>query len=79
VSARKSYDIVVRFPSKKLADEFCGQMSDGAGEGFCDFSFFRQKEGTDGKKNSDYEVVKTAEGEIPEGTRVFFVNGLFEP
>lgn len=49
------YDIIVRFPTKKLADEFCGQMSDGFGEGFCDFSYYRQKEGTTGRKNSDYE------------------------
>ena len=74
-----SYDIVVRFPSKKLADEFCGQMSDGFGEGYCDFSFWRLKEGTDGKKKEDFEKVTTAEGEIPAGTRVFFVKSIFLP
>ena len=73
-----SYDIVVRFPSKAMADKFCGQMSDGFGENFCDFSFHRQKKGTDGKKASDYERVVTAEGEIPAGTKVFFVNSIEE-
>lgn len=32
------HDIIVRFPSKEMADYFCGQMSDGFGEGFCDFT-----------------------------------------
>ena len=54
-----SYDIVVRFPDKKMADEFCGQMSDGFGEGLCDFDFHKQKEGTDGTKNSHYEKITT--------------------
>jgi hypothetical protein len=35
----KPYQIIVEFPSKKLGEEFCGQMSDGFGEGLCDFSF----------------------------------------
>lgn len=67
-----SYDIIVRFPNKKIADEFCGQMSDGIGENFCDFSFWRQKDGTDGSKPSDFERV--TEGDRP----VYFVNDLFE-
>jgi hypothetical protein len=69
------YDIIVRFPTKKLADEFCGQMSDGFGEGFCSFEHYRQKEGTTGKKNSDYEKVTSS---APEGTRVYFVDRIFE-
>jgi hypothetical protein len=69
------YDIIVRFPTKKLADEFCGQMSDGFGEGFCDFSYYRQKEGTTGRKNSDYEEVTSS---APEGTKVYFVDRIFE-
>ena len=65
------FDIIVRFPSKEIADGFCGQMSDGFGENFCDFSFRKKKEGTDGKKISDYE-------EIYEGEkRVYFVNNIF--
>jgi hypothetical protein len=67
------YDIVVRFPNKKIADEFCGQMSDGFGEGFCDFSFHRQKPGTDGKKSDDYEEVYDEQNH-----RVYFMNRIFE-
>lgn len=70
-----SYDIIVRFPNKKLADEFCGQMSDGFGEGLCDFSFWQQKPGTTGKKNSDFVKVTSS---APEGTPVFFVNSITE-
>lgn len=33
-----AFQIVIEFPTKELADEFCGQMSDGFGEGLCDFS-----------------------------------------
>lgn len=64
------YDIIVRFPNKKLADEFTGQMSDGFGEGLCDFSYHKQLPGTDGTKNSHY--VKVKEGNTP----VFFVNNI---
>lgn len=67
-----SYDIIVRFPNKKIADEFCGQMSDGFGEGLCDFSFWRQKPGTTGKKQSDFEKV------VEDGKPVFFVDEIFE-
>ena len=67
-----SYDIIVRFPSKKLADEFCGQMSDGFGEGFCDFSFWLQKPGTTGRKKSDFEKI------TEDGKDVFFVNSIKE-
>jgi len=66
------YDIIIRFPDKKMADEFAGQMSDGFGEGLCDFSFWQQKPGTDGKSNSDF--VKVREGDKP----VYFVNKIFE-
>jgi hypothetical protein len=67
-----SYDIIVRFPSKKLAQEFTGQMSDGVGESFCDFSYWQKLPNTDGTKASDF--VKVTEGETP----VFFVNSIFE-
>ena len=69
------YDIIVRFPTKKLADEFCGQMSDGFGEGFCDFSFWQQKPGTNGKKEDDFEKVTSS---APNGTEVYFVKSIFE-
>jgi hypothetical protein len=67
-----SYDIIVRFPNQKTADKFAGQMSDGIGENYCDFSHWRQKEGTDGKKQEDFE--KVFEG----GKRVYFVSEIFE-
>lgn len=69
-----AYDIIVRFPSKELADEFCGQMSDGFGENFCNFSYWQQKPGTDGKKRADFEAVTSS---APEGTPVFFVGEIF--
>jgi hypothetical protein len=67
------YEIVVRFPSKKVAEEFASQMSDGFGKGLCDFSHFKQKEGTDGTHAKDYEQVFDA-----AGRRVYFVSRLFE-
>jgi hypothetical protein len=69
------YDIIVRFKSKAEADAWCGQMSDGAGEGWCDFSFWHQKPGTDGTKDSHFEKVKDS---APPGTPVFFMNELFD-
>lgn len=70
-----AYDIIVRFPDKETADEWCGQMSDGFGEGYCDFSFWKQKEGTDGTKKEHFEKVQAS---APEGTPVFFMNRIFE-
>jgi hypothetical protein len=67
------YDIIVRFPTKEMADEFCSQMSDGWGEGFCNFSYWQQKPNTDGKNNSDFEKVTSS---APEGTPVFFVKSI---
>lgn len=68
----KAYDIIIRFPNKEMADEFCAQMSDGFGEGFCDFSFWQQKSGTEGTKHEDFEEVTDG------GRRVFFVKEIFE-
>ena len=68
-----AYDIIVRFPSKELADRFCGQMSDGFGEGFCDFSAYRQVPNTTGTRKEHFEEVH--EGE----RRVYFVTDIFEP
>lgn len=67
-----SYDIIVRFPDKKTAEMFVGQISDGFGENVCDFSHWRQKEGTDGKEPADFE--KVTEG----GKRVYFVSEMFK-
>lgn len=70
-----AYDIILRFPDKKLADEFCGQMSDGFGEGLCDFSFWEQLPETDGTKQEHYRKVRSS---APEGTEVYFVNSIIE-
>ena len=67
------YDIIVRFKSKKDADYFCGQMSDGFGEGLCDWSPWRQKPNTTGKSMKDFEKVTSS---APEGTKVFFVEDI---
>lgn len=67
------YDIIVRFPSKEVADEFCDQMCDGFGEDFCDFKWHRLKPGCTGKQRNDYERV------YEDGKGVFFVNEVFEP
>ena len=66
------HQIIIEFPTKKLADEFCGQMSDGFGENFCDFSFWRQKTNTDGTKNEHYEKVQDG------NRRIYYVNSIFE-
>lgn len=67
-----SYDIIVRFPTKEVADEFCGQMSDGFGEGLCDFKGSERIPGTDGTKNSHYRRVED------KGMPVYFVDRIFE-
>lgn len=69
------YQIIVRFPNKKIADKWIGQMTDGIGEGLCDFNPWIQKPGTSGKKDSDF---KQMTGSAPEGTPVFEVNEIFE-
>lgn len=68
----KHYDIIVRFPHKELADEFCGQMSDGFGEGFCDFNRNILKQGASGKSRDDFERL------ISDGLKVYHVNDLFD-
>ncbi len=65
-----SFDIIVRFPTEELAEQFCSQMSDGFGENFCDFNYSHKKEGTDGNKMEDYEQV------IEDGKRVYFVDWI---
>jgi len=69
------YDIIVRFPSKKMAEDWTGQMCDGFGEGFCDFTPWQQKLGTDGKKREHFERVT---GAAPEGTEVWFMKSMEE-
>lgn len=69
-----NHQIVIEFPSKKLMKEFCAQMSDGWGEGFCDFSFYRQIEGTDGTKREHFFRVTDE-----SGRDVYFVDDVFEP
>ena len=55
-------------------DQFCGQMSDGFGEGFCNWTRWRQKPGTTGKNHGDFEQVK----DKATGLDVFFVKEIFE-
>lgn len=68
-----SYQIILEFPNKKVADEFCGQMSDGFGENFCNFSFHRQKPDTDGTQAEHYEEVVDE-----QGRRTYFVAEIFD-
>lgn len=68
-----SYDIIVRFPTKEIADYFCRQMSDGFGEGFCDFNGWKKIEGKDGSDISHFEQITSS---APEETPVFFVNWI---
>jgi hypothetical protein len=68
----ESYDIIVRFPSKEIADEFCDQMCDGFGEGLCDFTPWKRKAGTDGTKLSDFSRVKEGDREV------WFMNRIFD-
>lgn len=70
-----AYDIIVRFPSKEMADEFCSQMSDGFGEGLCDFSFWER---TPTGKAIDSFIYKKVTSSAPLGTPVFFVNWIEE-
>jgi len=70
---QKPYDIVIRFPNKKMAEEWCGQMSDGFGEGFCDFNCWQQKPDTDGTKHEHFEKITNK-----NGTPVYFVKDIFE-
>ena len=67
------YDIIVRFPTKELADEWCGQMSDGFGENFCDFAHWKRKDGTDGSKREHFEKIVGLSGEP-----VYFVTKIFD-
>lgn len=66
---------VERYETVELAEEghakwleFCDQMSDGFGEGFCDFSFYEEDSGKFKKVTSS----------APEGTKVYFVNSITE-
>ena len=68
-----AHQIIIEFPTEKIANEFCDQMSDGSGENLCDFSHHRQKPGTDGTKNEHYEEVHD-----DKGRRTYFVSDIFE-
>ena len=66
-----THDIIVRFPNKEMADYWCGQMSDGLGEDWCAFNFWRQIDGTDGGRLEHYKRVTSS---APDGTEVYFVD-----
>lgn len=68
-----AHQIVIEFPTKEMADRFCGQMSDGFGEQFVDFSFYQQIPGTDGKSREHYRKVKD---EL--GRDVYFITHMEE-
>ena len=38
-------EIIIIFKNKELQDEFIGQMMDGIGENFCDFSHWHKENG----------------------------------
>ena len=59
-----AYQIIIEFPNKAVANEFCGQMSDGFGENFCDFDFYKLEKGTYKEVHKDKK-------------RVFFVNEVY--
>ena len=69
-----AYQIVVEFPTKGMADAFCGQMSDGFGENFCIFSAYKQKEGTDGTRDEHY-----TEETDEKGRHIFYVKAVLKP
>ena len=68
-----AFQIVVEFPNEETANHFCGQLSDGFGEKYCDFSFHRQKENTSGKNAEDWEEIYDT-----EGRRIYYVNKMFQ-
>jgi len=65
------YQIIIEFPNKKIADEWCGQMSDGFGEDYCDFSHWYQLPNTDDKSKNHY-IKKYDE----HGRQIFYINNL---
>jgi hypothetical protein len=67
------FQIVIEFPNKEMADEFCGQMSDGFGEGLVHFSHWKQLPNTDGKKPEHFIKVYDE-----KGRPVFFVDEIYE-
>lgn len=67
------YDVVVRFSSKEIAEKFMMQMSDGFGEGFCDFSVWNKTE-----INGKNEYSKLCVSEVETDTPVCFVNKIYE-
>ena len=67
------YDIVVRFPSKEIAEEFTSQMSDGFGEGSFNFSVWDKTE-INGKR----EYSKLCVSEVETDTPVYFMNEIYE-
>lgn len=68
------YQIIIEFPNKEVSDIFCGQMSDGFGENLCDFSHWKQTDGTDGTKKEHFKKMLDE-----TGRSIYYVNEIFEP
>lgn len=60
--------ITLEFENEEDKNWFCGQMGDGFGENFCNFSFSKQLPETDGRKAEHYVRIKD---EL--GREVYFV------
>ncbi len=70
-----SFDIIVRFPTEEVAKQFCGQMSDGFGEGFCNFHFeWERLPENDGTKQEHYKQILASAINVP----LYTVNEIFE-
>jgi hypothetical protein len=59
-------EIIIKFPNKEIKNKFLGQMSDGVGENFSDFSLFHEENGKYLKKYDS------------EGRLICIVNEIFD-
>jgi hypothetical protein len=63
----KKTEIIIRFKNQKIQDDFIGQMMDGFGENFSDFTHWHET-GTD-KFDKQY---------CPDGRLICIVNEIFK-
>ena len=57
-------EIIIRFPSVEVLQEFCVQMTDGFGEGWCLFQCERKKANTEGNCKEDFEAAFDEQGRL---------------